>query len=434
MRRLTTAIFLVTAALAHGAEAQTLTFREAVSIALEDNPLIAVARNSAEIAGNNAHIGNAGMLPSVDLTASTYYQKSDPVAVPEGAFTVNSASLGASWTVFNGLGNVFRYRRLQSEGRRGEIEARNSIESVLVSVSAAYYRGAAASENLRIARDLLEISRERLERVRNRAVYGQGGTIDVLAAQVDFNSDTVTVVQAGFAWEEARREINALLDRDIDTEFDIDPSVEFIAPGDYEALRASALARNASYLSAVESVRQAKLSKKIARSAWLPRLDLAASYGYDRTVEDFGVDFSGADRGWDVRAVLSLNVFDGFTKYIDSKNASIAVRSNELLERQAMIDLEQSLASAWDSYLNSRTVLELERSNLEAARVNFSRTMELYELGRVTSTQFREAQLNLIRAETNLSTARYNAKLDEVDLLRISGRLVEKADSGDGTS
>jgi outer membrane protein len=248
--------------------------------------------------------------------------------------------------------------------------------------------------------------------------------VDVLAAQVDFNSDTVTVVQAEFAWAETKRNLNVLLDRDIDTDFTVDPAVVFNDLEPLEVIREAALSGNAAYRSSVESLEQAKLSRNITRSAYLPHLDLSASYGYDRTTGGFDITLDEADRGWDVRATLSFNIFSGFQRRVDSKNAALQVRSRELLEKQARLDLDRDLANAYESYRNGRIVLDLEQRNLESATLNFQRTKELYNLGQVTSTQFREAQLNLIRAETNVSTARYEAKLREIELLRIMGRLI----------
>jgi outer membrane protein TolC len=403
---------------------EILTFEEAVAIAFKRNPQITVARNNARIADNNAHIGNAGLLPRLDITGSTSYQSTDPASGPGSDLSITSAELIASYTLFDGLGNVFRYRRLASESRLGELEARNQIESILLSVSSAYYGAAATSENLRIARHLLEISRERLERAKKRASFGQAVTVDVLAAQVDFNSDTVTVVQAEFASAEAKRVLNVLLDRDITTDFTIEPAVKFSELGPLETMLDAAHTGNASYLASIESLEEARLSRSITRSEYLPKLDLSASFGYNRTADKFDLSLDDPTRSLDVRATLSLNIFNGFQRWIDSKNAATQVRSRELLEKQARLELDQALVSAYESYQISRTVLELEQQNLEAAQLNFHRTRDLYNLGQVTSTQFREAQLNFIQAETNVSTARYDAKLREIELLRITGRLV----------
>ncbi len=411
--------------------ADLLTFNEAVRIALQRNPAIAVARNNAEIAGNNTGAGNAGLLPRVDLAGSSTYTGTDPQTGPDTGITRTSAQIAASYTIFDGMANLLRYRRLASESRLGELEARRQIESILVTVSQAYYGAAASQENLRIARSLLEISRERLARAKNRAGFGQGGTVDVLAAQVDFNTDTVTVVKAEFAWQQAKRDLNVLLDRDISADFEVEGDVVFSSLESYDRMLDAAVDQNAAYRSSVESTEYSRLGQKITRSAYLPTLSISTSYGYDSTSDGFDPSLSDPSRSWDVMAVLNFNLFDGFRRRTASKNAAIELRSRQLEEKQARLELGRELADSHESYRISRLILDLEEQNFEAAQLNFDRTSDLYDLGQVTSTQFREAQLNLIQAEINVSGAKYGAKLDEIDLLRIMGRLVTLVDSGE---
>jgi outer membrane protein TolC len=86
----------------------------------------------------------------------------------------------------------------------------------------------------------------------------------------------------------------------------------------------------------------------------------------------------------------------------------------------------KEITDAHETYRNARFVLQLEKRNLSAAELNFKRTEELFHLGQVTNTQFREAQLNLIRALSTISNAKYTAKLNELELLRLSGMLIEE--------
>ena len=46
-------------------------------------------------------------------------------------------------------------------------------------------------------------------------------------------------------------------------------------------------------------------------------------------------------------------------------------------------------------------------------------------LNQLTTTQFREAQLNLVRARSNHSAAKYSAKIKEIELLRLTGQLIK---------
>ena len=92
----------------------------------------------------------------------------------------------------------------------------------------------------------------------------------------------------------------------------------------------------------------------------------------------------------------------------------------ELVEQQ----LERDIVNAWATYQNSIFILEVEESAVETNRENFTRTEEQVKFGRLTSIEFRQAQLNLLNAQTSVNNARLNAKLAEIQLLALVGRLL----------
>ena len=66
-----------------------------------------------------------------------------------------------------------------------------------------------------------------------------------------------------------------------------------------------------------------------------------------------------------------------------------------------------------------------EAKNLSINELNFERTEEQFKVGQVTSVEFRQAQLNLLNAATNLNTAKFDAKVIELNLLQLSGQLMD---------
>ena len=402
---------------------EPLRFEDAISIALEKNHQVKIARNTAAIAGNNVHIGNADLLPAVGLSTGASFTDNSPVT--GGSATTTDAGVQVTYTLFDGLGNLYRFKNLQVGGELGELEARNSIETTLLQVSSAFYAAASAYENLQIARELLSISEERLNRAEKRSAYGQARTIDVLAAQVDYRADQVTVIQATFLWDETRRNLNVLLDREVDLDFTVDTDVEFRENIDLETLKSAALSGNAEYLAAQKQWVQSGYDLRIVRSQFLPRLDFSGSFGYSRTAPRLSIGFSDAEPSLRLGATLSFNIFNGFKTRISSRNAGLRRENRELELAQTRLSLEKDVISAYESYRNSLSVWDLEKKYVEAAELNFKRTRELYSLGQVTTTQFREAQLNLIRSRGNAATARYEAKIKEIELLRLTGQLIK---------
>ena len=92
-------------------------------------------------------------------------------------------------------------------------------------------------------------------------------------------------------------------------------------------------------------------------------------------------------------------------------------------------DTEQAVKAdfdnIWHAYSNNLEILQLEEENLVTAKLNHEIAMERYMLGDLSGIEMREAQKSLLDAEERLLTAQYNAKLCEISLLQISGRILE---------
>ena len=416
---------LVAAATAGSAAAQEkLTLAKSIRLALEQNPNVTAARNDAQIARNTAAAGNAELLPRLSVSSGANYQDSETL----GASTTTSAGVSLSYTLFDGFGTVYRMKRAKSAGRLGLLAARNDIEQTVVAVSVAYYRAASSWEALQIAREALNISRERLKRAEERSAYGRAGAVDVLSARVDVNTDSVTVVESQLLWEEAGRSLNLLLNRNIDHKFSIDTDVEFQVLDPLPALINTAKEYNAVFAISREQTDQAGYTASSAAADLWPDITLTGSAGYSRIDPDFSVAFDSMSRT--VRGGLSISwtLFSGGRLRRAKQSARLELNNQKLRETYAEKTLETQIVNAFEAYSNSRLILDLENENLEAAKLNFQRTRDFYRLGQVTSTQFREAQLNLIRSRTRLQTTKFDAKLDELTLMQLAGILIPPAE------
>lgn len=403
---------------------ETLTLEKAVSLALTRNPNVTVARNDARIAGNTAAAGKAGLMPRLSLSGGADYQDSERL----GTTTTTSAGAAVSYTLFNGFGTIYDMKAARSAGKLGYLSARADIENTIVEVSRAYYTAASSFETLQIGKEALGISRERLQRAEERSRYGRAGTVDVLAARVDVNTDSVTVVEARLAWEQACRSLNLLLDRELDYPCRIDTEVRYGNLAELSVLISMAKRQNALFLIAREQTRRAAYNAGSAAADLWPQIDLSGSVGYSRSVPDFSVGFDNPSKT--IRGGLSISwpLFNGGRLRLARESAVLEQKNRKLLETYAEASLEKQVVNAYEAYKNSRLVLHLERENIKAAMLNFQRTRDLYRLGQVTSTQFREAQLNLIRSRTRLQTYTFNAKLDELFLLQLTGILITPAE------
>jgi len=407
-----------------------LTLDDAIELALRDNHDIRVARNQARAVNNTVNLGSAGLLPRVDFVSTMNYRDetaSDALGGGSSSSTQNSAAIQATYTLFDGFGNIFSFNKLKKAGDQADLQARSAIEGVVLQVSAAYYDVANAREQLTIAEEALAISNDRLTRAKKQSQYGQANAVDVLSAEVDLNTDSTTLLNAQLTLQKAGRNLNVLLNRELATTYAVDTAVSYLENAERSSFHQSAVENNADYLAALSALDQARLDLKSTYADFLPRLDMQLSYGYNQTTPDWRIDYDDPASSFAAMLTLNFNIFNGFQNKIKTQNAKLDVRNQEIYEHEFRLDLERLVANAYDAYTSSLEVLALQVRNLESAKMNFTRTQELYKLGQATTTTFREAQLNLIRARNNISTAKYSAKLNELQLMKLAGRLVESA-------
>ncbi len=409
--------------------AELLSLDDAIAEALSRNQDIQVARGEEKISSNNVNIGNAGLLPKIDLVGSVNYQDNEEPAMSGlTEFTSTSATLQASYTLFDGLGNIYTFRKLKSAGRLGRFQARNTIEQVILQVSEAYYRLADASVQVAVAEEALAISGDRLKRARLRSEYGQANSLEVLSASVDANADSVAWKEAVLGMDNANRELNLLLNRSISTSYKVKSEVSFDNSLNKEEILRSAEQFFSAYLVARESVKQAEYELGITRSDFFPELGVQAGYGFSNTLEGFEPGTDDLSGSFSAALTLNVNLFNGFQSSIRNQNARIALKNRKLLEQKALSELEKQVADTWQEYQNTLDILEFQKKNLETAELNFRRSKELYVLGQLTTTTFREAQLNLINARKSIASAGYDAKILELKLKRFAGLLVREED------
>ena len=141
--------------------------QEAVKLTLKNNYNIKISNKSTEIADNNAKLLNSGYLPTLTGNAGAAYNLDNTEAeFADGRVTsLNdaesnryNASLNLNYTLFDGLGRVYNYKRLKEQYNLSELEARATIENTIIELFSIYYNAAQLSENLNTLNETIEIS------------------------------------------------------------------------------------------------------------------------------------------------------------------------------------------------------------------------------------------------------------------------------------
>lgn len=434
----------------YGSHAQQnlLSKEEAAKLALENNFGIQVAKNQVAIADNNASVLNSGFLPTLTGNASANYQRDDNTIEFPGQLTQDGSprpdlnlykaeaqrygsSLAANYMLFDGLGRLYNYKRLQEQYQLSELQARETIENTMLQLFSVYFEIARLTENEKVLQQALEISIQRIQRAEYAFEYGQNTKLDILNAQVDMTNDSINLLNARQQLVNAKRDLNVVLNQDLNKTFEVDTLVNFIPKITLQNYLSEAKLNNVAVLQTEKNLAINTYDIKVNKSGYLPTLGLTGSYGWNINQSAASAFFPGTNnfntRNFGLGAALTWNLFDGGGTSVRVKNSKIAYENQELLKQQILLEVDRDLQNALNIYENRLAIFDIQAQNVLTNLNNFERSKEQFQLGRITSIEFRQAQINLMNAQTNKNLAKYDAKLAELQLLQLTGQLLNVA-------
>jgi outer membrane protein TolC len=432
--RLLKYIFLLLALANTSFAQELLTKEEAVKMALEFNYDIKVANNDVAIATNNASIKNNAYLPTISLQAGTSYRDNNIKRFDDEGFVFNNSgsvinynsSVALDYTIFDGMGRKYTFEQAKQGAMLSELQARQITEAALVQLFVAYHEVARLTENELIQRQTLDISKRRLQRAKYSFDYGQSTQLDVLNAEVDVNTDSVNYLTLVQQLGNAKRDLNLLMGREVNTAFTVDTAVFYVRNVDINALREEVQNKNITILQIDRLITSNEYQVGISKSGWIPRLGASATYSWNKN--DFEANSGFADvrtTGPLVGLNLNWNIYDGGATSTRVQNAKVALESQKINKERAQQQLDRDLNNAWTTYQTALFILDAQKKNLQTSQRNFDRTQEQNKFGQVTSIEFRQAQVNLLNASLIYNEAKYAAKNAELALLQLSGHLLD---------
>ena len=425
---------LSAAPMAHAQQIYTL--KSCLEQGLQNNYSLRITHNEEQVSKNNATLGNAGYLPTVDLTAG--YQNSVSTTkntLRETGETVTDKNVmdqtldvgvDLNWTIFDGFNISTTYKQLKLLEEQGKTNTRIALEDFIANLAAEYYNFVQQKIRMKNLLYAVRLSKERLRIVEARYHIGNFSRLDYQQAKVDFNADSAQYMKQQELLHTSRINLNELMaNEDVDQLILIrDTLIDVNSTLDFDELWNATLSVNASLLKAEQNTLLAQMDYKKANSRNYPYLKLNAGYGYTFNKYDVNSYSRRGNLGFSGGLTIGFNIFDG-NRRRERRNASLAIKNARLQRDELELQLRADLSNLWQAYRNNLELLNLERQNLVAARDNHEIAMERYMLGDLSGIEMREAQKSLLDAEERILTAEYNTKLCEISLLQISGKVTK---------
>jgi outer membrane protein len=414
-----------------------LTLDEAIANALQKNYDIILSRNDSAMAAIDYSYRGAAFLPRINGNVGTLWNNnsqkqtlSDGTKRNKSGLRSNNitSQLALSWTLFDGLKMFATRDKLEQLLQLGELEIKNQVVNTVATVINNYYNIVRQKQQLSAIEEQMSIDSERVRLAQYRLDIGVGIKPDLLQSKIDLNAQKAAQLQQLALIEQLREQLNQAIGLTQFTMYEVVDTIT-INPGISlgETLNASEK-NNPAVLAAKKNIDIANFTLKERKADLFPTVSFNSAYNFNRTtnqavINNFSTLFNQT-HGFNYGFTATVPILNGFNTRRLIKQAKWNIDYQSIFYENQRSVTSLNVINAFQSYEQQKKALALEEENILLARENLDIVFQTYKLSAATLLQLKEAQNSLADAQNRLIAARYNAKVSETELLRLSGQLV----------
>lgn len=432
------AFFSLLVLLTHQATAQqNLSVEDVVVRALEKGYDIQLSKNTLAASETDAANARGLFLPDVNLTAGRNWTKNDSrqtladnseVVRPNIKQNTFNAQAQLIWTLFDGLKMFATYKQLQQVAGVNEMQLKNQMANTMGTVISNYYNVVAQKQQLRAINEQIAIGDERIKLAERKLQVGAGAKTELLQARLDQNAFRTQALQQEALIIQTKATLNQSTGLQLPDEFEVADTIPINLDLALEQILEGIESTSPTLIAARGSIEVARFNLKARRGDKLPVLNFVSSYNLNRNESNQAQNqfspIATRTNGYTYGFTAAWPLLNNFFVKNQAQLAQINLSRQELLYEQAKVVAVAGVRIAYAKYDNARKTLAIEEENIGFARENVMIALESFKRGVATFIELRTAQQSAVDAYNRLTTARYNAKLNETELLRLKGALL----------
>ena len=407
-----------------GAQTDTLTLDQAVSIAVATHPTTNEAAAAVEEAEGHLGIAKASWLPGVDASAS--YSRIGPVPsfdIPEFGhiklFPEDNYSL-----VVNIRQLIYDFGRtnknIELAGASKEMTAENVNlvkQNLAMSVISTYYQILLLQESIRISDDELRNLNEHLDFILRKKETGSATDYEILSTRVKISAIENQKVDYSAGLESLSAAMNALLGRPVERPVNVSVHLSIAAEEVTSDSMIDVALKNREEIKLSEQREKlAGLRYDLAKSMNNPTLSAFASgggkNGYYPNLNAFKPNFT-------VGVSLNIPIFDGYREKNSISIAKAGLETSQFksenVRRTVSTEVVRSRARVSSSSLK---ISQFELQVRQAKRA-YELAQTSFQAGTITNLDLLDAEISLATSRLMLTKARIDYAL-EVSRLKMA--------------
>jgi len=159
--------------------------------------------------------------------------------------------------------------------------------------------------------------------------------------------------------------------------------------------------------------------------AYIPTLSFTANHSYSAQRTEF--DFFKKSGTWFPSTFVALNlrfsIFEGFARKASVQQAKLELQQVQNTLDNQKINIDSDVEQARLNYTAAISTIDYQKKNMALAEEVYRQTKKKYEIGTGSNTEITSAQTALVEAQTNYTSALYDAIIARIDYVSAIGKL-----------
>ncbi len=424
---------LVSAPLA-GQQARTITYGDAISIALEQSAGVRIAENAVSADAATVRQSRMQFLPNLQVSTSGAQSYGRGFDQGAGSVTTQStqsvnAGVSSSVVLFDGNARSAQLRAAELGRDASTASLARARQTAVFQVASGFTALQSAQEQLRVRREDLAARQAEQAQIQALVNARTRPISDLYQQQANVAAARAQVVQAERAVELAKTDLVQTLQLDPRGAYDFPAaapaSVGGAAALSLDSLVDRALANRADLTALQREQDAAQQGVRAARASALPSVSVSAGYNtaFNSAADAALLDQFNDRRGGSVSVGVSVPLFDRGATAAATQRASIAADNARIaLETQrnaAAIEVRRA-------YLDRQAAqaqLEAAEAQLTAAQRALEASQERYRAGAAVLLEVTQARAAQVEAASAVATGRGNLLLQNTVIAYYVGDL-----------
>jgi outer membrane protein TolC len=412
------------------AKAQIVTLDDCVQQALESNYDIQISKNTENI--SRIHYKSVCVfLPIIYGDASYRSNNANDLQIDtlinKTAFHNNTFNSGASvnlnWRIFDGLSMFFTNSKNKTLLDISTLNTVLEMEQLIANVCAAYFNVWIQTKLLEASVNIVDISMQRFNIANSKYQIGSISGLEYRQSKIDLNADSSMYMLQQQALTNAYISLNVLTGSDLAKENYVQDTLALLPLFYYKEIVDSALQQNTSLLIAKKGIKLSELDVKNSLSQFFPTIDFSTGYQFSNAQMPMSAIIQNQSHGFYWGLTARIPIFSRMEKLRNHKIAKFELQNAELQYKNTELYVLSALAELFNIYKNNHKLLDFEMENVDITSETLEIAIEKYRIGTLSGVEFREFQRAYIESVKRLMNASYQAKVSEIGLQLLSGKL-----------